>query len=404
MGNTASSKERTVEDETVEYGYLIPQGGIYPSASRDWHQNIVAQLIVHRKLAPFYRPLEDYEEDWTADQILAAQKKPPLPDGSTSSLANDDSASGGGSGRGSNTPSRNLEAQLYRGAVDCPICFLYYPPNINHTRCCDQAICTECFVHIKRADPTTTHLVSEPACCPYCMQSNFGVTYVPPNWRAGIGAEGSGVRGYSSGSNASNASTETGVREGKRRRKSVSHTSADVVTIDQIRPDWEAKLNAVRATVARRANRRIVMRQIGDQLIPVGITSGRVVALPPGSEGAVVIDENAGSRSGRRRRHQAGNGDLNQLLGQMGGPDLEELMVMEAMRLSMVEENERQRKAREEEAKKAAAGGTASATEGASSSAAGPASVALAPSSSSPAPPSRPRSHSPAPPSSTSSS
>lgn len=70
--------------------------------------------------------------------------------------------------------------------------FQYYPPNINQTRCCDQAICTECFVHIKRADPTTTHLVSEPACCPYCMQPNFGITYVPPNWRQGIGAE-SGV-------------------------------------------------------------------------------------------------------------------------------------------------------------------------------------------------------------------
>lgn len=73
-------------------------------------------------------------------------------------------------------------------------------------------------------------------------------------------------------------------------------------------------------------------------MIPVGITSGRVVALPPGSEGAVVIDENASS-SRRRRRGERGNasgngsnnGDLNQLLGHMGmgigmgGPDLEEV-------------------------------------------------------------------------------
>lgn len=66
----------------------------------------------------------------------------------------------------------------------------YYPPNINHSRCCDQAICTECFVQIKRADPTTTHIVSEPAACPYCVQDQFGVVYTPPLWRAGIGSDG----------------------------------------------------------------------------------------------------------------------------------------------------------------------------------------------------------------------
>lgn len=31
---------------------------------------------------------------------------------------------------------------------------------------------------------------------------------------------------------------------------------------DQIRPDWEHKLNAVKAAAARKASRRIVMRQV----------------------------------------------------------------------------------------------------------------------------------------------
>ena len=65
----------------------------------------------------------------------------------------------------------------------------YYPPNINHSRCCFQPLCTECFVQLKRAEPTPTHLVSEPACCPFCQQENFGVTYAPPPWRTGIGTE-----------------------------------------------------------------------------------------------------------------------------------------------------------------------------------------------------------------------
>ena len=66
----------------------------------------------------------------------------------------------------------------------------WYPSNINRSRCCDQVICTECFVQIKRTEPTVTHMVSEPACCPFCVQEHFGVIYTPPFWRTGIGCEG----------------------------------------------------------------------------------------------------------------------------------------------------------------------------------------------------------------------
>lgn len=67
------------------------------------------------------------------------------------------------------------------------------------------------------------------------------------------------------------------------------------------------------------------MRQVGDRLIPIGVTSGRVVA-PEGAEGP-EIGEGTGRR---RRRHHQGGQDLNQLLGSvgigpLGGPDLEEV-------------------------------------------------------------------------------
>lgn len=38
--------------------------------------------------------------------------------------------------------------------------------------------------------------------------------------------------------------------------------SLALATADEIRPDWEAKLASVKAVAARRANRRIVMRQV----------------------------------------------------------------------------------------------------------------------------------------------
>lgn len=91
--------------------------------------------------------------------------------------------------------------------------------------------------------------------------------------------------------------------------------------LDHIRPDWEAKLEAVRAAVARRANRRIIMRQVGDRLIPVGITSGRVHALSP--EEAATASTETGSRRSRRRGH-AGGDPLEHLMG-MSGQDLEEV-------------------------------------------------------------------------------
>jgi hypothetical protein len=105
----------------------------------------------------------------------------------------------------------------------------------------------------------------------------------------------------------------------------LSSFPASLITlpVDLIRPDWEAKLAAVRAAVTRRANRRIIMRQVGDRLIPVGVTSGRHPVPEDGTEG------NEGLLSGRRRRRQqAGqNAELNQLLGSMGlgGQDLEEV-------------------------------------------------------------------------------
>lgn len=204
-------------------------------------------------------------------------------------------------------------------------------------------------MQIKRAEPTTTHLVSEPAACPYCVQDNFGVVYTPPPWRAGIGSEGSNPIW----SDTQRSSEPTAHPTHKRRQKSFGADSPEVVTTDQIRPDWEAKLEAVRAAVARRANRRIIMRQVGDRLIPVGVTSGRVHALSPEEAAAATAAESGGTRRSRRRQGNQ-NGSFEQLMG-MAGQDLEELMLMEAMRLSLLDHEEHQRKEAEEKKKQAAA-------------------------------------------------
>ncbi|KAL0947101.1 hypothetical protein HGRIS_013239 [Hohenbuehelia grisea] len=360
MGNNSSSSGRGHQDESVDFGSLAPQG-VY-TGPRDWNQTVVSQLICQRKLAPFYRPLEEYEDSWDDDQILAARKELPDPtDGAQSETTarietpSPPASKPAHSRRpGSLKEPSKPEAAIYRGATECPICFLYYPPNINRSRCCDQAICTECFVQIKRNEPTTTHLVSEPAACPYCVQENFGVVYTPPPWRAGLGSDGA-MMPWSESPKGTPSLSDSKAPTHKRRQKSFGHDSPEVVTTDQIRPDWEAKLAAVRAAVTRRANRRIIMRQVGDRLIPVGVTSGRVHAINP-VEGQPEA-ENAGGRRSRRNRHQQPPQGFDQFLGSMGigGQDLEELMIMEAMRLSLIDHEEQQRKEGEERKKKEAA-------------------------------------------------
>ncbi|GAA6009055.1 hypothetical protein JCM10207_004079 [Rhodosporidiobolus poonsookiae] len=408
---------------TVEGGFLEPQTLLYNHI--EYHRPTVHKLIVDRKLSPFYLGLLDFEDDWDLDQIVAAlgeaeqQATQNLKDAlnAATESANDADAQqlncppgtrkhkeavqaynaavlhrerlaevlkvrerrGGGGLQWSSKPE---QAKLYKGcALECPICFLYYPPNMVHTRCCDQPLCTECFVQIKRADPTPTHLESEPACCPFCMEPNFGCVYAKPApQRPSAQTVLSGGSGSSTATSDAAASTSTAP---KPRRKSFAHTEKEVVTTDMVHPDWETKLEAMKATVARRANRRIVFRQVGDRLIPVGITSSRgtdgsaptmaTTSLPPNflSQIAAALDSSneggsgrrRGSRSSRRRGSSAGNDELAALLeslGLGGAPDIEEMMLQEAMRLSQLEEEERQKKSREEEEAKAKAAAAAS--------------------------------------------
>jgi len=131
MGNSASSG-RAQHEDTVDYGCLTPQG-VY-TGPRDWNQSIVAQLICERKLAPFYRPLEDYEDSWDDDQILAARKDFPEQDASAQgdpTISRQESGSSSSTARTHHKrPSvakevpRHIEAALYRNAAECPICFL----------------------------------------------------------------------------------------------------------------------------------------------------------------------------------------------------------------------------------------------------------------------------------------
>ncbi|KAL1813004.1 hypothetical protein ACET3Z_023069 [Daucus carota] len=53
---------------------------------------------------------------------------------------------------------------------ECPICFLFYP-SLNRSRCCMKGICTECFLQMKTPNS------ARPTQCPFCKTSNYAVEY-----------------------------------------------------------------------------------------------------------------------------------------------------------------------------------------------------------------------------------
>ncbi|TIC16663.1 OPA3-domain-containing protein [Wallemia mellicola] len=342
MGNTTSSSSTTRE-----------RGIDHVDGGTDWDKDVVRELIIQRKLAPFYKGLNDYNNEMSDLDILQEKYNGNFnsPNASPQTQIKSPRRTASNSSNQLKKPTVNFEAFIYRNAQECPICFLFYPPNQNRSRCCDQPLCTDCFVQIKRAEPTTTHLESEPAACPYCAQDNFGITYSPPQWRAGTGAS------PSQEINIDKALSN--VEAPRQRRKSISADSPEVVTIDTIRPDWKLKLDHVRAQAARRANRRIIMRQVGDRLVPIGVTSSRHPLansqLPTGlflsSEGTVQSTQQASQQPAHRSRsNRAGRRAVDNLVNSLGtGADLEDAMIMEAMRLSLLDEQERNRRRDEEE-------------------------------------------------------
>lgn len=297
------------------------------------------------------------------------------------------------------------EIILYREALECPICFLFYPKLINLTRCCAQPICTECFVQIKRADPHLPHdeepdpnappevraegLISEAACCPYCMVPELGVTFVPPPYRTGIGASGkrhnslsplalfnsSTISLNSKNSQAVASPDDTGiglsqsssavslVNPATRRRGSLPPTAPDVVTTDQIRPDWKIKLASARARVARRSAAASALHASAFMNNDAPTASGRTKEKSSSRLRSSRFGRLSNSQSKSKTSPQTSSSSTPPVDSQVtegsnsrrvpksmvdiaGGKaeEIEDMMFLEAVKLSMREEEERQLK------------------------------------------------------------
>ncbi|KAI5860901.1 hypothetical protein GGS23DRAFT_606663 [Durotheca rogersii] len=460
----AKERERSMREEHADGGYLVTMG-VY-TASEDFSKPVVRQLQLERKLAPFWRGLDDFDQNWAEHQIVAAargldippadevpenlmpQPRPAESPGASMpnltvpigprTLSSDRTGSIPGSvlpspispvsprasspfkphkslaaalnlsRNGSHTDitpreislpydpyvnGQPLEVFLYKEGLECPLCLMYYPPYLNRTRCCCQIICSECFVQIKRPDPhlpehhgddegshaqagTEEHegeLITEAAKCPYCTQTEFGVTYDPPPFRRGLtyafnsvplGAMSTAMSSSSSLSSNLSPASPAAQNATRRRTQSVSANAPGVITTDRIRPDWFTKLTAARAQQRRRAAAADALHHaafvIGNQESRTFF--GRSSRFGRRNVGGSRAAESPSSTSNLQPNDGADDPpvpDAGLTTSGRAGPgrerldaaQLENLMMAEAIRLSLADEEERRKKA-EKEARK----------------------------------------------------
>ena len=126
--------------------------------SHDFSKSTVTRLILEAKLAPFYRGIEDFEEDWTLDQIseeidkvrekdveegvansvterIKEERAPPTSSTGVGSLAKKVGANinrhrneeRGNREKDERAAQLDREKRAYLNATECPICFLVRP-------------------------------------------------------------------------------------------------------------------------------------------------------------------------------------------------------------------------------------------------------------------------------------
>lgn len=262
-----------------------------------------------------------------------------------------------------------IEAYLYREPSECPICFLYYPPYLNKTRCCDQPICSECFVQIKRPDPHPPEheqpgeerppeeeaemLVSEVASCPFCVTPEFGVTYDSPPFRRGLayakppGNSTSLSNNYNPlAQSTSPTSSQTSLpTTGRRRTTSLSATASRVITTDRVRPDWAKKLSDARSHALRRGAAATALHNAAYMLGGQQGESGAASRTTFGRRRRTLFGESPGESGSGTPTGGEGTASTTRGGRRVQVQDLEDLMMMEAIRLSLAAEEERARKA-----------------------------------------------------------
>ncbi|UKZ76202.1 hypothetical protein TrVFT333_003899 [Trichoderma virens FT-333] len=346
----AQDRERSIREEHVDGGYLVTMGTYV--GTEDFNKAVVRQLQIERKMAPFWRGLNDWSDNWAEHQLIAAARGlpipaadappdpdliprlPPPPDSlpthnlssltvemgpRTLSTASDRS----GSGSGSALPSPST-AGPSRGVIKPRARALAAALSVGSRNTSSTDL-----------TPKEINLPHDPFVNGQPLESSLNSTLAPAP-----------------------------VATGRRRAHSLSANAPNVITTDRIRPDWATKLATARAHQARRAAAATALHTaaflIGGNESRSRIRTGRFSrrntstnsggTTTPGGHSGGATDTAEGQEPTERSSSRNPDGTRRTRM-----EELEEMMFMEAIRLSLAAEEERKRKvekALQKEAKK----------------------------------------------------
>mmetsp|Transcript_30120 Transcript_30120/g.55980 ORF Transcript_30120/g.55980 Transcript_30120/m.55980 type:complete len:672 (-) Transcript_30120:277-2292(-) len=306
----ASSKKKAGRKKPLSV--LCEPTGLYDSCP--WTTRAVARLVATKKIAPRYKGAE--EED------------------------------------------------AGEGAAECPICFLYYA-EVNHVTCCNNDICTECYLQVK--------VPSGPSTCPFCSRPALEARYEtnrnsmpsansqePDNVSTAIGNSATALHQIpSSPPPSATTSISTSQSTTPLSSSPLSVSSTPVVVSIAERQQLEQAMQSQRV-----GSEYCTPSRSGGRSRSSSTGSGSYRSHSGGRRGQAALTGGSRHGSSRRREHRRssdvhgrhsmvdgvydldryyGEGDDdedNQFDMQFNLDQVEEMMLMEAIRLSMLESEE----------------------------------------------------------------
>ena len=144
---TAKTSEPKDPNQPPQTPLLLPHAGHYSAQNphalshpqtHDFNRLVVSKLILEERLAPFYRGLEDFEEDWTEEDVwerLAEVRERDFEENvantwvARAKLEREETVTGAVKraivkDKGDREERERREKKAYIGATECPICFL----------------------------------------------------------------------------------------------------------------------------------------------------------------------------------------------------------------------------------------------------------------------------------------
>eukprot|EP01089_Gocevia_fonbrunei_P002222 TRINITY_DN12216_c0_g1_i2.p1 TRINITY_DN12216_c0_g1~~TRINITY_DN12216_c0_g1_i2.p1 ORF type:complete len:367 (-),score=78.37 TRINITY_DN12216_c0_g1_i2:99-1199(-) len=248
------------------------------------------------------------------------------------------------------------EEKTNRELDECPICFLYYPGGLNRSKCCNKEICTECFLQYKKPNTTLDQSI-----CPFCNRNKFIVVFTGPKPESErLNEEREEQKVIDLQNKMRQHEIEQDVKREQERQKEIADKQ---LKSSEVRDGNSAKEKGKEKVDSKSKKNKKSTASVGSSsmILKRKDSSGRR-AIVSSSTNLVLTPKQKEKNSDRKKvKHKGSSKDRkgssviakelerrNSKHGSSPEQDLEEIMIMEAIRLSLIETSQKETAPKEE--------------------------------------------------------